>query len=116
MSIPSFTIFKGQDSRFGSNRYMAMPMRRELEEFLRDHDIIIIDFHNVPDATQSWVDELLGKLILREGKALLKRVQFKNCTPNLKELIKFVVTDRVRDHEKMVADSTLTPENSIFAH
>ncbi len=101
MSTPCFTIFEGSTNQFGSNRFVAMPLRRELEEFLRDHDEIIISFKNIPDATQSWVDELIGKLVLREGKLLLERVQFQNCTENLQELIKFVVADRIKDHNEM---------------
>lgn len=101
MPIPCFTILEGSTHQFGSNRFVAMPLRRELEEFLRDHDKIIISFKNIPDATQSWVDELIGKLILREGKLLLERVQFQNCTENLQELIRFVVVDRIKDHDEI---------------
>ena len=106
MSTPSFTVYQGKTNQFGSNRYVALPVRRELEEFLRDHDKIIVDFKNVPNATQSWVDGLLGKLFLKEGKTLLARMQFKNCSLNVQELIKFVVSDRVRDHEVMKSTAT----------
>jgi len=101
MSTPSFTVFQGKSDQFGSNRYVASPVRRELEDFLKNHDKVIVDFNNVPNATQSWVDELLGKLFLREGRLLLARVQFKNCSANIQELIKFVASDRVREHEEM---------------
>jgi len=98
MSTPSFTVYQGKTNQFGSNRYVALPVRRELEEFLRDHDKIIVDFKNVPNA--------LGKLFLKEGKSLLARMQFKNCSLNVQELIKFVVSDRVRDHEVMKSTAT----------
>ncbi len=102
MKAPVFTLLENQDVKFGSNRYVATPIRHKLELFLEDHKNIILDFSRVPNATQSWVDELLGKLVLKDGKELLNRIQFKNCTPNLRELIKFVVTDRVQDHEKLL--------------
>lgn len=115
MSTPCFTIFEGSTQRFGSNRFVAMPLRRELEVFLRDHETIIISFRNVPDATQSWVDELIGKLIFREGKVLLKRVQFQDCSQNLQELIKFVISDRIKGHEKMQSSLTCSYNPSSLA-
>lgn len=99
MEFPVFNLAQ-QANTFGSNRFEAVILREQLEDFLQRHQSATLDFVNVPAATQSWVDELLGRFVLREGAGFTKRVKFKNCTPMMQGLIRFVVVDRVRDHEK----------------
>ena len=100
MVFPTFTLFATAGGSFGSNRYEALPIRRDLERFLQEHGTATIDFQHVPKATQSWVDEIVGKFVLKEGTAFLKCVKFQNCTPVVQDIIRFVVTDRVRDYEE----------------
>lgn len=100
-----YKIPKLNSEGFGSNRYVAMPIRKELTTLLEKHNKIIIDFENTPSATQSWVDELIGKFILVEGKPFLRKVKFKNCTDTIQGLIRFVVEERVADHAELKAQS-----------
>lgn len=100
MGFPTFTLIAREGSAFGSNRYEAIPVRKQLESFLAEHGTATINFQHVPQATQSWVDEVVGKFVLKEGVAFLKRVKFQNCTPVIQDIIRFVVIDRMRDHEE----------------
>lgn len=98
MEKTTFTIVQSGSRKFGSNRYEATPIHRELKEFLSHHEYVTIDFVNIRSATQSWVDEVLGKFILEEGRDFLTRVNFKNCTPVVQSILKLVITDRVSGH------------------
>lgn len=100
MGFPTFTLIAKEGSAFGSNRYEAIPVRKQLESFLAEHGTATINFQQIPQATQSWVDEIVGKFVLKEGTAFLKRVKFQGCTPVIQDIIRFVVADRVRDHEE----------------
>ncbi|AUY33584.1 STAS-like domain-containing protein [Pseudomonas sp. PONIH3] len=79
-------------------RASATPIRKEIERCLQEGSIIAIDFSG-KDATQSFVDELIGGLILRHGRAVLGQLSFKNCSDDVKSIIKFVVNDRVHQIE-----------------
>lgn len=99
MGFPAFTLPAKEGQTFGSNRYEAIPVRKQLESFLAEHGTATIDFQYIPKATQSWVDEIIGKFVLKEGTAFLKKVKFQNCTPVVQDIIRFVVADRVRDYK-----------------
>ena len=100
MGFQTFTLTAKEGRAFGSNRYEAIPVRKQLEAFLAEHGTATIDFQQIPQATQSWVDEIVGKFVLIEGAAFLKRTKFQNCSPVIQDIIRFVVTDRLRDHEE----------------
>jgi STAS-like domain of unknown function (DUF4325) len=91
----SFRPFvKGQ--MFGA-RVSASPVRRRVEEALDHGGDVVIDFDGVK-ATQSFVDELIGVLILRKGPDVLKHLQFKSCSDDMRAIVKFVVSDRVEQY------------------
>jgi len=75
-------------------RASATPYRKEIEQQLDTGNKVAIDFAG-KDATQSFVDELIGALVLRRGRAVLASLSFKNCSEDVKAIIKFVVNDRV---------------------
>lgn len=100
MGFQTFTLVAKEGRAFGSNRYEAIPVRKQLEAFLAEHGTATVDFQQIPQATQSWVDEIVGKFVLKEGAAFLKRVKFQNCSPVIQDIIRFVVTDRMRDYEE----------------
>ena len=85
-------------------RASATPYRKEIEQCLDTGNTVAIDFSG-KDATQSFVDELLGGLILKRGRAVLQRLSFKNCPDDVKSIIKFVVNDRAHQlqSEKAIA-------------
>jgi hypothetical protein len=54
-------------------------------------DSLLLDFSNVSYATQSFVHALLGEPLKRYGEGLLGRVEFRNCTEQLRSVIELVV-------------------------
>lgn len=74
-------------------RSTAMPLREQVEEVLAQGVEVVLDFSSV-DVTQSFVDELLGVLILRHGPDILDRLIFKSCMDDVRAIIEFVAADR----------------------
>ena len=82
---------------FVGARFAALGLRDELEALLARYDEIVIDFSGV-EATQSFLDEFIGVLVLENGSAILRRLRFRGCSANMKALLNFVVSDRAHQH------------------
>lgn len=54
-------------------------------------DHIVLDFKKVQFATQSFMHALIGEAIKKHGEGILDRIEFKNCSTQLKSLIQLVV-------------------------
>lgn len=81
-------------------RLTAMPLREQVEEILvQEGAEVVFDFTSV-EATQSFVDELVGALILRYGPDVLSRLIFKSCSDNARAIIEFVAADRCDQYVK----------------
>ena len=76
-----------------SRRMVAIPIRKGIETALHVDSEVVIDFEGV-EATQSFVDELVGVLIVKDGPGVLKKIRFKRCSSTMKAIVKFVVADR----------------------
>jgi hypothetical protein len=74
-------------------RASATPFRKQIESKLDDGSNVVIDFSG-KEATQSFVDELIGALVLRRGRTVISQMTFKNCPDDVKSIIKFVINDR----------------------
>ena len=74
-------------------RSSAVPIRKTIELALEEEREVIIDFAGV-EVTQSFIDELLGALILREGPEIMQRLILKGCSEQTRGIVKFVATDR----------------------
>lgn len=59
----------------------------------------VVDFDGV-DATQPFIDEVLGVIVLMHGKDVLRNITLKNCSDDVKSAIRFVVEDRLRQYEE----------------
>lgn len=59
----------------------------------------MFDFSGV-EATQSFVDELIGTLILKRGPDVLGQVVFKSCSDDVRAIIEFVAADRADQYRK----------------
>lgn len=80
-------------------RVLAMPIRDKAEfELARGMDVVL-DFAGV-EATQSFIDELVGVLILKHGPDVLDKLIFKACTDNVRAIIEFVAADRCDQYLK----------------
>jgi hypothetical protein len=75
-------------------RVTAMPLREVVAHALAEGHEVVFDFSAV-SATQSFIDELIGALVLRQGPDVLKRLIFKSCSDDVRAIIEFVVSDRV---------------------
>lgn len=89
---------------FVGSRVSGVSLRHELEVRLDREGSVSVDFSGV-EATQSFIDEFVGVLILEHGPAVLRRVSFLNCSENLKSIIGFVASRRARDY-RLSASST----------
>jgi hypothetical protein len=58
---------------------------------LEADDQVEIDFLAAAYATQSFVHALLGEALKRYGEPVLDRVEFKNCSKQLRDIIELVV-------------------------
>ncbi len=74
-------------------RSSAVPIRKSIELALEKEHEVIVNFAGV-EVTQSFVDELLGALILRAGPEIMQRLILKGCSEQTRGIVKFVATDR----------------------
>jgi hypothetical protein len=79
--------------RLAGMRSAAIPIRNQAEAALAQGGDVVLDFAGVA-VTQSFIDELVGSLILRGGPEVLQRIVFKNCSDDTRAIIEFVATDR----------------------
>ena len=79
------------------SRARASALREQVEAALDAGERVVLDFDGV-QATQSFVDELIGVVVLERGSAVLQSVSFKRCSTEMKGILSFVVSDRVRQH------------------
>jgi hypothetical protein len=94
MIISAIQITAPEGVRTLGMRSSAKPFLEAALRSLTEGDSINLDFAGV-DATQGFVDELVGSLIMRFGKPVLKRISFAHCTDDVKAIIRFVVNDRL---------------------
>lgn len=78
-------------------RSSAVPLRQMIEETLSVGDEVAIDFSGV-EVTQSFVDELIGAVILRRGPHVMSKMILKGCSLTTQGIVRFVVTDRAKQH------------------
>lgn len=91
---------KHAHGRMIGSRLVAAPLRDQLEETLaQQKGDVSLDFSGVV-VTQSFVDELIGVLVLRHGEDILKRMIFKGCSADVRAIIEFVATDRCDQYVK----------------
>ena len=76
-----------------SRRVGAIPIRSRLEVALNGGEDVTLDFDGV-EATQSFVDELVGVLIVQKGPSVLQHIKFRRCSETMKAIVQFVVSDR----------------------
>ena len=79
--------------RLAGMRLAAVPVRDQAEAALAQGGDVVLDFARVA-VTQSFVDELVGSLILCRGPEILQRIVFKNCSDDTRAIVEFVATDR----------------------
>jgi hypothetical protein len=90
MSI-SIKLRPGVDG-FAEDKDYAKQIRTDrLLPALERGDTILLDFSGVAYATQSFVHALIGEALKKHGEAALDRLEFRNCSPQLRSLVELVV-------------------------
>jgi len=98
--VKTIILAKYAHNNFLGSRYGGLPIRDELETLLMtpSNDDVVLDFQGV-FVTQSFIDELIGVLILKYGPDILKQLVFKNCSLDVKSILNFVTSSRVKDYQ-----------------
>lgn len=87
------TLSTPTKGRLAAVRSATLPVREQAEDALPQGREVVFDFAGI-EVTQSFIDALVGALILRHGPEILERVIFKNCPDDTRAIIEFVATDR----------------------
>lgn len=82
-----------------SRRENAQALRKNIEDHLALGEMVELDCAST-DATQSFMDELVGILVLERGPSILNLLRFRGCSADMKAIINFVVSDRALQHLK----------------
>lgn len=80
-------------------RLTAAPLKVEVETALAQGAEVALDFSGI-EATQSFIDGLVGALILHHGPDVLARLVFKSCSDDVKAILQFVAADRCDQYLK----------------
>lgn len=80
--------------RFLGTRFRALSLRDELERLLGENNEVVLDFKGV-ETTQSFIDELIGVLVLERGPKIVEQLVFKSCSESMRSIINFVLGDRI---------------------
>jgi len=83
--------------RFLGTRFRALELRDELERLLTENQEVVLDFTGV-ETTQSFIDELIGVLVLEHGPKIIERLVFKSCSESMRSIINFVLGDRIEQY------------------
>lgn len=75
-------------------RRLALPIRDQVVAALEEGQDIVLDFAGT-NPTQSFVDELVGALVMDRGEGVLKRLTMRNCDEDTRTILHFVVSDRL---------------------
>lgn len=78
---------------FGENKDIARDIRiQQIVPVLETGEDVVLDFKKVESITQSFCHALISELIRNYGIDVLDRVQFANCTGEVRVIIE-IVTD-----------------------
>jgi len=98
--LAAFSIHEHTKAQFVGSRFRERELREEPEQLLGRVDEIVLDFTGMKSATQSFVDELVGVLILKHGPDIIQRMVFKGCAEDIKEIIGFIVSSCTDDFKR----------------
>lgn len=75
-------------------RSNAFRLRDQIESAIDACDEVTLDFAGT-NPTQSFLDELVGVLVLTHGNTVLNHITFANCTKETRTILHFVISDRL---------------------
>lgn len=78
--------------KFAEDKDEARKIRVErILPTLEKGERIIIDFREVEFSTQSYIHALIGEALMQYHEAVLDRIEFRHCSPQLQNIIELVV-------------------------
>lgn len=89
----SISLKEYAHGRLVGPRIAAAPILQQAELSLNHGQEVILNFAGV-EATQSFIDGLVGVLILKRGPDVLKRLIFRSCSDDVRAILQFVAADR----------------------
>lgn len=93
------TLHEHAHGRLIGARTTAVPLRLQVEEALAGGADVVFDFAGI-EVTQSFIDALIGELILKRGPDVLGQMVFKACSDEVRAIIEFVAADRADQYRK----------------
>lgn len=79
-------------SGFAEDKEAAREIRiTKILPALEQGEEVILDFGRVSYATQSYIHALIGEALKKHQQNALQKIQFKNCSPQLRSLVELVV-------------------------
>jgi hypothetical protein len=83
---------KFNDTRLGS-RFNGASLREQIKPLLDNNQKVILDFVNIEEATQSFLDEIFGIFVRAFGTEYIKNKLFiENTKPSIKQTINFIIS------------------------
>ncbi|HSU12702.1 STAS-like domain-containing protein [Longimicrobium sp.] len=58
---------------------------------------VTLEFGHARESTQPFVDILIGQALKEHGETLLERLEFRNCSPQLRGLVELVVNNALAE-------------------
>ena len=82
---------------FAENKDIARDVRvMEILPALAQGEYIVLDFSQIDGATQSFVHALISECFRVYGETTLDRLEFKGCSPAVREII-LIVTEYMQE-------------------
>ena len=83
---------KFNDTHLGS-RFNGASLREQIKPLLDNNQKVILDFINIEEATQSFLDEIFGIFVRAFGTEYIKNKLFiENIKPSIKQTINFIIS------------------------
>lgn len=110
--------------RHTGSREAARPLRRKILNLLPDYDgVLVLDFENIQNASSSFLDELLGKLVRTLGTdTFTKKIQLANISSTLIKMTNVIIHGRitVMEEQETTLESrieiTMPSDDEIILH
>ena len=96
MNIERIDLKQNAPTRMMGMRQSALPLRERMESALAEGGRVDLDFTDV-EATHSFIDELIGVIVGKQGPTVLSQISFKGCSATVKGILQFVAADRAKD-------------------
>lgn len=82
---------------FAENKDVARDLRvNYILPEIKAGNIVVLDFQGITAATQSFIHALISELIRKYTDDVYEKIEFKNCSPSVKQIIN-IVADYMED-------------------